>query len=143
MTVTAVSPAAAGIAIGDFFVSSWGYEQTNVDFYQVVGLTPKGVKIQAWTKVLGQESPHASADYFIPGEAADTITDWSNVDRDADYWTQAGQKVLTDAPVVTKRLSGWTERDGTIKAAITLNSFSSASKWDGQPQYQTGAGYGH
>lgn len=36
------------IAIGDFFYASWGYDQTNVDFFKVVGLTPKGVKIQHW-----------------------------------------------------------------------------------------------
>lgn len=27
-----------GVKIGDIFVSSWGYEQTNVDFYQVVDI---------------------------------------------------------------------------------------------------------
>ena len=26
------------VAVGDVFASSWGYEQTNVDFYQVVAL---------------------------------------------------------------------------------------------------------
>lgn len=30
-----------GIKVGDIFVSSWGYEQTNVDFYQVVKLVGK------------------------------------------------------------------------------------------------------
>lgn len=31
---------------GDILVSSWGYEQTNVDFYQVVGITKCSVKIR-------------------------------------------------------------------------------------------------
>jgi len=31
---------------GDIFYTSWGWEQTNVDFYQVVGTTKMGVKIQ-------------------------------------------------------------------------------------------------
>jgi len=26
---------------------------------------------------------------------------------------------------------------------FTVNSFSSASKWDGRPAYQTGSGFGH
>ena len=30
-----------GIKVGDIFVSSWGYDQTNVDFYQVVKLVGK------------------------------------------------------------------------------------------------------
>lgn len=42
----AVSPAEAGIKVGDHFVSLWGYDQSNVDYFEVVGLTPKGVKVQ-------------------------------------------------------------------------------------------------
>jgi len=33
---SAGAEAAAKVAVGDIFVSSWGWEQTNVDFYQVV-----------------------------------------------------------------------------------------------------------
>ena len=29
---------------GDVFVSSWGYEQTNVDFYEVVRTTAKYIE---------------------------------------------------------------------------------------------------
>lgn len=31
---------------GDIFVATWGYEQTNADFYQVIAVTPKGVRIR-------------------------------------------------------------------------------------------------
>ena len=31
---------------GAILVATWGYDQTNADFYQVVGTTPKGVKIR-------------------------------------------------------------------------------------------------
>jgi hypothetical protein len=34
------------IKVGDHFYASWGYDQTNVDFYEVVGLTKTGVKLQ-------------------------------------------------------------------------------------------------
>jgi hypothetical protein len=30
------------LKVGDILVSSWGYDQTNVDFYQVVAVSPKG-----------------------------------------------------------------------------------------------------
>ena len=30
------------VKIGDVFVSSWGYDQTNVCYYQVTDLTPSG-----------------------------------------------------------------------------------------------------
>ena len=32
--------------IGDILTSSWGYDQTNVDFYEVIGVTNKSVKIE-------------------------------------------------------------------------------------------------
>jgi hypothetical protein len=31
--------------IGDIFVNSWGYDQTNVDAYQVTRLTPKKMEL--------------------------------------------------------------------------------------------------
>jgi hypothetical protein len=30
----------------DLFVCSWGYDQTNIDFYQVTGITPSGKSIK-------------------------------------------------------------------------------------------------
>lgn len=35
-----------GIEVGDIYYSSWGYEQTNVSFYQVVRLAGKSVEFQ-------------------------------------------------------------------------------------------------
>ena len=34
------------IKVGDIFYHSWGYEQTNIDFYQVVAITAKTVSIR-------------------------------------------------------------------------------------------------
>lgn len=35
-----------GIEVGAIFVTSWGWEQTNIDFYQVIRVTPKSVIVQ-------------------------------------------------------------------------------------------------
>jgi hypothetical protein len=40
-----------GVEIGDVFISSWGYEQTNIDFYQVVGVTSKSLKLRKIAQV--------------------------------------------------------------------------------------------
>jgi hypothetical protein len=32
--------------VGEIYCISWGYDQTNVDFYQVVGVTAKFVKVR-------------------------------------------------------------------------------------------------
>lgn len=137
MTVTAVAPAAAGVQVGDFFVSSWGYDQTNVDYYKVVGLTPKGVKVQKWQSAT--ESSAGSCDYMVPGAGPAQVTDWSACTREMDYWERKEAAVVQDAPVVTKRLSSY----GGSSLYISVSSYSSASKWDGKPMYQTASGFGH
>ncbi len=34
------------VKVGDLFCMSWGYDQTNVNFYQVTRMTPKGVYVR-------------------------------------------------------------------------------------------------
>lgn len=140
MASAAVAPAAAGVAVGDFFYSSWGYDQTNVDFYKVVGLTPKGVKVQKWSSAFaGGASTGGPTEHVVPGEEPATYVDWSACTGDMDYWQKEEAKVVKAAPVVTKRL-----RDcGFSSVGFTVNSFASAFKWDGTPKYQTGSGWGH
>lgn len=43
---------ADGVRVGDIFYVSWGYEQTNVDFYQVVAL--KGKKTAVVREIAGE-----------------------------------------------------------------------------------------
>lgn len=38
--------ATAAVEVGSIFYSSWGYEQTNIDFYKVVGMTKATVTLQ-------------------------------------------------------------------------------------------------
>lgn len=52
--------------IGDIFKSTWGYDQTNVDFYVVTRLTPKMVELQqCGLKTVGEMTSWAS-DRVIP-----------------------------------------------------------------------------
>ena len=49
-----------GIQQGDIFSMTWGYDQTNVDFFQVIGVTEKSCKIREVTpkiKLVETESP--------------------------------------------------------------------------------------
>ena len=45
--VTKVATPKANVKVGDIFTSSWGYEQTNIDFYEVVEVLPNSVKFVA------------------------------------------------------------------------------------------------
>jgi hypothetical protein len=105
--------------IGDFFVASWGYDQTNIDFYRVLGLTPSGKSV----RVQRVQSARLSSD----GYGSDKV-------------------VPTDIPhsfhpeVLTKRLrpayrdKGW---------SFTLSSYADAYSWDGTPKHETSVGWGH
>ena len=107
------NPVDLGIQVGDIFYSSWGYDQTNVDFYQVVGLTGASVKVRQIAQRTvrsggaGGDSVVAVPDHFV-GE------------------------------VMTKRIQNYSD-----VPTFTLNSYSSAYLWDGTPKYQTGFGFGH
>lgn len=53
------------INIGDIFVSSWGYDQTNIDFYQVIARTKKMVTV----RMIRSErvgTPHSMGAYVMP-----------------------------------------------------------------------------
>lgn len=103
-----------GYEVGDFIYSSWGYDQTNVNFYQVVGLTPRGVKIREVAKKVVKES--GAQEYVVP----------------------VPNKFIDSA--MTKRVSpGYGGGAGRVK----IDSVQSGSKWDGNPKYQTAFGFGH
>ena len=104
------------VAVGDIFSSSWGYDQTNVDFYQVVGL--KGPKM-----VLVRE---------IGGKIVQR-------DRDGMSETVVADPNKFVGPPMLKKLSGGAKK--TLR--FRVNSYSSAYWWDGRPQHQTGPYGGH
>jgi hypothetical protein len=53
------------VKTGDIFRASWGYEQTNIDYYVVVGVTPKMVRLQECGKRCVEDTSWAS-DVVVP-----------------------------------------------------------------------------
>lgn len=108
------NPVDLGVKVGDIFYSSWGYDQTNIDFYEVVGLTGASVKIRPIDKQT-VSNPHAPQVQVVPIPGA----------------------YIGD--VMTKRI-----KDGYQgRPAISISSYQGAWLWDGTPKYQTGIGWGH
>lgn len=58
------------VKVGDIFYTSWGYDQTNIDFYEIVGKTPKMVKYVAIGKNLefGEYTDAVTPDPTIKGK---------------------------------------------------------------------------
>lgn len=95
---------------GDILYASWGYDQTNIDFYQVTKvLSPTMIEIRE----IEEKLDHA--------------------ERGVDYMVAVPNR-FTGPPMRKKVSPG-----GSVK----LTSFSSASKWDGKPKYQTPWDMGH
>jgi len=106
--------------VGDVMVSAWGYEQTNIDFYQVIAVTKSSVRILKIDKRRVAEASTEYDDAMMPVKVS-TLT-----------FKGAGNKL--------KRFRIAEDRSGY---SITLSSYSSARLWHGEPCRQTGWAYGH
>lgn len=45
----------AAVKVGDIYVSTWGYEQTNIDFYQIIAIKPASVTVRKIRKTTRPE----------------------------------------------------------------------------------------
>lgn len=90
--------------IGDIFVATWGYEQTNADFFQIIGLTAKGVKVR-----------HIKSKQKIEGQTM--------------VGTSIPIKNAFDGEVHTRRIYLY-EGQEMFQAG---ESYGSAELWDGNP----------
>lgn len=115
---TATATEVAPVKVGDIFASSWGYDQTNVDFYEVVGVTPSGksVRIVSIGKEIVEQDGYSQRVKAVPGSAS------------------------PDAVPVTKRLRFY----GGSEPLVTLTSYSSAWRIDPETtKYESGPYGGH
>lgn len=103
MTKTPKTP-----AIGDILSCGWGYDQTRYDFYQVVGVTAKSVKIRQIAKTY--------------------ITNHGN-----GCTTVMPVKDSFTGDPLTKRVG-----DSEAGYAVRISNYSSARLWDGNPESESG-----
>lgn len=114
------------VQVGDFFEESWGYDQTNVDFYQVVRIssTGKTVWLRHVRSSIVRGGDGGPADYVAP------IPD--DFDR-----SKAG-----DDGAFKRLLRHYNHGNGP-EVSVNMTSYSNAYLWDCKPVFQTGAGWGH
>ena len=108
------SAPAHGVKVGDVFTSSWGYDQTNVDFYKVVSLRGKTM---VEVMKMGQ-APVSYSTGSVKVEAAGDVR----------------------GPSLRRKVS-ISAYDG--KPSIAISSYEYAYIWSGEPQSQTAPGWGH
>lgn len=106
---------APALKVGDIFRCSWGYDQTNVDFYEVVHVSKTGATIRV--QEIGQMVDHEGRGY-------DKVRPDRRVRRG---------DVMTKRPRLTYRAE-W---------SFKVASYANAYRWDGSQSYQTAQGWGH
>lgn len=98
---------------GDIVCSTWGYEQTNVNFYQVVKVSGQMATLQA----IG---------------SAKAESEWSNNDS---WYVVAAPSVRLAEPFKRKiKVYG---NLNNLSYGFSINSYSYASLWNGKPVLQT------
>ena len=108
---------AEGVDIGTIFVNAWGYEQTNVDFYEVVDVTASGKSVHL--RQIGYAGKDAGANWVGPM---------------SDHVSPKKGAFIEGAPVITKRVTrGY--KDGPCvsfehgSGAVTSESGSHYRSW--------------
>lgn len=112
------------VQVGDVFVSSWGYDQTNIDYYEVVAKTKAMVKIiRIQSKVVADNGPQVQV---VPNKGVPH--QWPHEVREG-----------VPVKVMNKRVrAGWQG-----KPRISIESWRGASLYEGGTYSATGSGWGH
>lgn len=115
------------VKVGDLFYSSWGYEQTNVDFFQVIELVgEKSVRVR-------EVNPRMIKEDAVSGMSSDRTYEYTKELLPAsDYSVFIKDQEKGDL----KKLKSW-NADGKSEPLFKLSSFASAYKYEGQKLYES------
>lgn len=102
-----------GLEVGAILYSSWGYEQTNVNFYEVTDVKGKQVILRPIAQKTVKEDAYYESVVPAPGRFT--------------------------GPAIRRTPSGTHPSNVSVK----INSSQYASLWDGRPKQQSGAYGGH
>ena len=105
---SAPAPEKEDLQVGDIVYTSWGYDQTNVHFYQVVKRTPKMVHLREVEKM----------------RCVKKLSD------------MLGHAVARKDVFSTEKVTKHRIQYRGIRVSIKMN-YSYASKWDGKPKHYT------
>ena len=129
----------AEVEIGTIFYASWGYDQTNIEFYKVIRKTATMVELRA----IGQiyvESDSSMSEYVMP--------DPENELFKSDYMSRAeaqekgykiireqegSESVCAEYPEISKHKVNFSYGQASVKFA----SYKYASIFDGRPKLQS------
>ena len=130
----------ADVEIGHILVNSWGYDQTNIDYYKVIRKTAAMVELRA----IGQkyvESASDMSEYVMPDPDNELFENDYMKRSEAEakgyeildnHWCE-GEYVRAKFPAISKHKAQFMNG----KLYVRMNSYSSASSWDGSRNFQS------
>lgn len=133
------------LEIGQIFYASWGYDQTNIEFYKVVKKTAKMI----WLRAIGQEYLEQTGfmSEYVTADPENELFeyDWVKPESIKAGWekvevewhecqnAQAAGYIKVRTPAISKHIVKFYNG----QAAVSMSSYKSAWSWDGQKKYQS------
>jgi len=126
MTTATIEKGKVQPKVGDILYSSWGYDQTNIEFYKVVKVSDFSVWIQqVGTKIVE-----------VTGWAHENVTAGDSSEYQVRNWDVPGEYITKTYPIHRHKVKyfSWDQEEIYY---VSLNSFSHAKVWDGKPKGQS------
>lgn len=101
---------------GDFVVNTWGWEQTNVDFYVVVGVTAKAIDLRRVKSVKTYDGPGSMTGRAVP--MLDAL----------------GRPVLETGASECEANGKYRPRPGAGSPGLVKFEYGFGDKWNGKPK---------
>lgn len=105
---------------GDILYSSWGYDQTNINFYQVTKLVGKTMVELREVHSAIHDTPHMT---------------YQDVVAVKDSFMEPSNKYDSRGKIMKRKVNKY--------GGVKINDCYSAYPWDGRPKYETALGFGH
>jgi len=116
--------------VGDTLYSSWGYDQTNIEFFKVVKVS----EFSVWIQEVGSKIVEVTGwahEKVVPNDSPEyQVRNWDNVE---DAFGNVNPFITKTHSISRHKIKhfDWKDEESYY---VTLNSFSHASLWDGKPK---------
>jgi hypothetical protein len=115
--------------VGQFLYSSWGYEQTNIDFYKIVRVMKTQVELQPWSQTWNERTGDMS-ETVVPGDTPLMVRKFSQIYSHDLHENLNREWIESVSPVIRKK---WQQAWN----GVSINSYANAYTYDGKPKHQS------
>ena len=115
--------------VGDILHHSWGYDQTNCDFYQVVEVKSVSVVLRKIGANAVPGSEGFMSESLMPEKDAFIIEGHQAL-------TKYDKAITPENPTITKKVGFYVKEDGSLRYYIPV-PYGWCDLWEGKPEYSS------